>query len=190
MATCTQIITYALQLARITPSNTTPEAPELADGLVALQSMYDAWLTGGMFGELTDVYLDADDTAEEGKRYFVPTGLTLTAPTSVYVDGDGNTRQPRDMAVYEALTEAGTRSAKIYDRTEWVSLLGLVAGDTAPLSKRDELGLAACLATIGGLSDQFGAQPGAGVIAKAKNFMRNVMGKHGSTQDRGTGTYF
>lgn len=190
MATCTQIITYALQLAKVLPSGAAATTEEAADGLVALQSMYDGWLTGGMFGELEDVYLDDDDTAEEGKRYFVTTGTTLSAPSSVYVDADGDTRQPRDMAVYEALTQSGTRTAQIYDRTEWVDLIGLVAGDEAPLSKRDAFGLAACLATIGGLADMFGAQPGPGVVIKAKNFMRNVMSKHGSTQDRGTADYY
>lgn len=190
MATCTQTITYALQLAKVLPSNTAATTEEAADGLVALQSMYDAWLTGGLFGSLTDIYLDSDDVAEEGKRYFVPTGLTLTAPSSVYVDGDGETRQPRDMAVYESLTQAGTRTAKIYDRTEWVNLLGLAAGDTAPLSKRDAFGLAACLATVGGLADMFGAEVGPGVVAKAKNFMRNVVGKRGSTQDRQASDYY
>ena len=190
MATCTAIITYALQLAKVLPSNTAATTEEAADGLVCLQSMYDGWLTGGMFGELEDVYLEEDDTAEEGKRYFVPTGITLTAPTSVYVDADGDTRQPRDMAVYESLTEAGTRAAKIYDRTAWVNLLGLVAGDTAPLSGRDAMGLAACLATRGGLAAMFGAETDDRVERLAARFLKNIIGKQGSSQEPRTADYY
>ena len=191
MATCTQVITYALQLAKVLPSGASATSDEAADGLVALQSLYDSWLTGGMFGELEDIYLEGNDIAEEGKRYYVPSGLTLTAPTSEYLDADGATRQPRDMAVYESLTAAGTRTAKIYDRTEWVDLLGLEAGDTAPLSKRDAWGLAACLATHGAFIASFGdEQVSPRVERLASRFLRNVMGKHGSTQDRLAGSYY
>ena len=190
MATCNAVIEDALKLARVIPSGSTPTSAEYADGLVALQSMFDNWRTGGMFGELEDVYLEEDDTAEEGKRYFVVTGVTLTAPTSVYIDGDGVERQPRDLALYESLTQAGTQAAKVYDRTEWRDVVGLTGAGTCPLADRDRHGLAACLVTFGGLADMFGAEPGQGVVAKAKNFLRNIMAKHGSTQDRGTVEYY
>lgn len=190
MATCSQVITNALKLAKVIASGASPTSDETTDGLTCLQSMYDEWVTGGMFGTLEDVYLEADDVAEEGKRYFVPTGVTLTVPTSVYVDADGNTRQPRDMAVYESLTEAGTRAVKLYDRTEWVDLLGLVSGSTAPLSKRDEIGLAACLVTSGGFQAMFGGEISPGVIVKAASFRKNIIGKQGSTQDRSHADYY
>lgn len=192
MATCNEIIADALKLARIIPSGSVPTTDEYADGLIALQSMFDGWRTAGMFGELEDVYLIAgeSDVAEEGKRYFTETGATLTTPTSVYLDSLGDTRQPRDLALYESLTEAGTQAAKIYDRTAWVDVIGLTGAGDCPLSDRDRHGLAACLVTFGGLGDMFGAEPGQGVVAKAKNFLRNIMGKHGSTQDRGTVDYY
>jgi len=167
-----------------------PTANETSEGMIALQALYDQWLTGGMFGELEDIYLEENDTAEEGKRYFVPTGITLTAPTSVYVDADGETRQPRDMAVYESLTEAGTRTAKIYDRTAWVNLIGLASGDTAPLSGRNAYGLAACLATSGGFLGHFGGNPNPTTVATARHFLRNIMDKRGSTQEPRTADYF
>ena len=83
MATCLDIITHALKLSKVLSSGEEPTADESRDGLVALQSLYDQWRTGGMFGELCDYTLEVDETAEEGMRYYVPAGLTLTDATSV-----------------------------------------------------------------------------------------------------------
>ena len=189
MATCLDIVTHAMRLSRVLAMGDEPTDDEGDAGMVALQSLYDQWRTGGMFGQLEDVYLDADDIAEEGVRYFVPTGYTLTAPTSVYIDSDGNTRQPRDLALYESLTEAGVHTAKLYDRTEWVDMLGLALSDEAPLSGRNALGLAACLATSGGFNALFGGDP-SGAVPLARSFTASLMGKPGSTQDTSTADYF
>jgi hypothetical protein len=190
MATCLETITNALILRKIIGVGKSPKSAETALGLVALQSLYDQWRTGGMFGTLEDVYLEGDDIALEGKRYFVPTGYTLTDATSVYTDEDGVVRQPHDMAMYEALTQAGTQTAKLYDRTEWVDLIGLASGDTAPLSGRNALGLAACLATSGGFVAAFGGEASPELIALSRHFLRNIMDKGGSTQADRTGDYF
>jgi hypothetical protein len=190
MATCLDIITYAMKLAKILPSGGTPSAAETEDGLACLQSLYDGFVTGGMFGELEDVYLDADDTAEEGKRYYVPSGVTLTDATSEYIDAYGDTRQPRDLAIYESLTSAGVRAVKLYDRTEWVDLLDLATTDVAPLSGRGAMGLAACLATAGAFIDMFGGEIGPGTALLAGQFVKNIMGKVGSTQDRPGADYY
>jgi hypothetical protein len=191
MATCLDVITYAMRQCRILGLGKEPKAREAEEGMVALQALYDQWRTGGMFGTLEDIYLDGDDIGEEGKRYFVPTGYTLTAATSVYLDSDEVTRQPRDLALYEVLTQAGAQTARLYDRIEWVDLLGLELTDTAPLSSRNAYGLAACLATSGGFSSAFGGQePPIQVVALARHFLRSIMGKKGSTQDRGSGEYF
>ncbi len=190
MATCLEIISYAMRMNRIIGVGKTPKAAESAEGQIALQSLYDEWRTGGMFGELEDVYLDSSDTAEEGKRYFVPTGFTLTAPTSVYLDSSGNTRQPRDLAMYEALTQAGAQTAMLYDRTAWVSLMGFASGTTAPMSSRNAYGLAACLATSGGFVAVFGKEPAPATVALARHFLRNIMTKTGSTQDKYAPDYF
>ena len=119
MATCLDIITSALKLARVIPSGGTPSSAETTDGLSCLQSMYDEWVAGGMFGKLTDTYLTADDTAQEGHRYLLAAGVTLTEPTTISSEDsvDGVERQPRDLAVYESLTSTGTRSVRLYDRT-------------------------------------------------------------------------
>lgn len=188
MATCLEIITYAMRQARILGMGKDPKAAESEEGMVALQSLYDEWRTGGMFGQLEDVYLDSDDTAEEGKRYYTD-GYTLTVPTSEYVDSLGDTRQPRDLAMYESF-DGTTQTAKLYDRTEWVDLLNLSESDVAPLSGRNAYGLAACLSTSGGFISAFGAEPSQSTIALARHFLRNVMSKIGSTQDRSTADYF
>jgi hypothetical protein len=190
MATCSDIITHALKLGKVIASGTTPDADESADGMRCLQSMYDGWRTKGMFGELEDVYLEENDVAEEGKRYFVPTGLTLTAATSVY-DDEGATRQPRDLALYEALTEAGTQTVCLYDRTAWVDLTGLELADTAPLSGRGEMGLAAALACSGAFLAMFDdAAVSPRVERLSRDFIANVMWKGGSTQDKPAGEYY
>jgi hypothetical protein len=190
MATCLDIVTYAMRLSRILPMGDEPTSDEGAAGLAALQSLYDQWRTSGMFGELEDVYLDGDDVAEEGVRYFVPTGYTLAAPTSVYIDFDGFTRQPRDLALYEALTEAGVQTVGLYDRTAWVSLLGLALTDTAPLSSRNAMGLAASLAISGAFISMFGGEPGPDVRGLARQFTAALMDKGGSTHERATPDYY
>jgi hypothetical protein len=190
MATCRDIITYAMRQAKILGIGASPKTAEATEGMIALQSLYDQWRTGGMFGTLEDVYLDGDDIAEEGKRYFVPTGYTLTAPTSIYLDGNEEIRQPRDLSLYEALTQAGTQTAKVYDRTAWVSVLGLAQGDTAPLSSRNAHGLAACLAVSSPFVAIFGAEPSPQVMNAARQFTRSLMGKQGSTQNTTPGTYY
>lgn len=190
MATCSTIITNALKLAKVLPSGGSPSTDEAADGLLCLQSLYDGWVSGGMFGTLEDVYLTEDDVAEEGKRYYVPTGITLTAATSDYVDAYGDTRQPRDLALYETLAAAGTRTVKLYDRTAWVAMTGLASSDTAPLSNRGEMGLAACLATSGAFTDMFGAEVGQGTLILAAQFIKQLMRKSGSTQDGVPGDYY
>ena len=191
MATCRDIITDALKLARAISPGEAPTSDEANDGLTCLQSLYDSWVHSGMFGTLEDVTLEENDAAEEGKRYFVPTGLTLTAATSEY-DDNGTIRQPYDLSIYESLTEAGTRSVKLYDRTEWVELTGLSLSSTAPLSSRDRMGLAACLATNGAFGAMFSdtATTNPDVRVAARRFLGSIIGKQGSTQATRTSDYY
>jgi hypothetical protein len=190
MATCLEVISYAMRQAKILGLGKEPKAAEAEEGMAALQSLYDQWRIGGMFGQLTDVYLDSDDVAEEGKRYYVPSASTLTAPTSEYVDSYGIVRQPRDLALYESLDSDGNQTAKLYDRTAWVDLLGLGLSDIAPLSGRNAYGLAACLATSGGFISVFGGQVDEPTVALARHFLSSLMGKQGSTQDTSGAEYY
>ena len=194
MATCLDIITSALKLARVLPSGGTPSASETEDGMDCLQSLYDEWVAGGMFGKLTDTYLTADDTAREGNRYLLASGVTLTEPTVIPAEdsADGTARQPRDLAIYESLTSTGTRSVRLYDRTGWVDLLGLTTTSIAPLASRGKMGLAACLATSGAFAAMFNdtATMNPDVRSVANTFRASLSYKLGTTRDRTASEYF
>lgn len=193
-ATCLDIITSALKLARVLRSGGIPKAADAEDGMDCLQSFYDECIANGVFGRLEDVYLTADDTAQEGKRYLLASGVTLTEPTTIAAEDtvDGVERQPRDLAIYEKLTSTGTRTVRLYDRTGWVNLLGLATTDAAPLSSRGKMGLAACLATSGAFCAMFGdtAAMNPDVRAAANRFKTSLCYKQGSTRDRAASEYF
>lgn len=202
-ATCLDIITDAMKLAGILRSGGSPKAAEADDGMVCLQALYDEWIAGGMFGKLTNCYLTADTDAQEGYRYYVPAGVTLTAATNDYVpqygdsysecdyaSGIGYTRQPRDLALYEVVDSTGSRSVKLYDRTQWVDLLDLTTASISPLASRGRTGLAAALATSGAFLAMFGVTPNPATVVKARQFTGNLMNKSGSTQDDPPGTYY
>lgn len=146
MPTVRDIITRAFQMARIVPLGVEPKAKETQFGLEALQSLYDEWVSGGMFGRLTDYLADTDYEAEEGQRIRHTSAVTVTLPTS-FDDVDGE-RQPYDLSVietYDSTTSA--RAAWLWDRNSWVNLLALGLEDEAPLAHRGMLGLSACLAS-------------------------------------------
>jgi hypothetical protein len=216
-ATCLDVVTYAMRQARVLGIGRAPKGAEAEEGMAALQSLYDQLRTGGMFGKLRDVYLTSDATAQEGRRYYVPAGVTLTDATNDYVpqsgvcdydlnsDNDpssyatddcsdygyygGSIRQPRDLALYEVVKSDGTQTAKLYDRTQWVDRLDLQLTDIAPLSGRGVYGLAAALCITGGFTAAFGGEPSPAVIQLAANFTGSLIGKAGSSQAARTGEY-
>lgn len=202
VATCRDIVTYAMRQARILGVGRTPKGAEAEEGMVALQSFYDELRTNGMFGKLKDTYLTADATAQEGRRYYVPAGVTLTDATNDYVpecsddygcssdwsedDCDygssiSSTRQPRDLALYEVVKSDGTQTVKLYDRTQWVDLLDLDLDSAAPLASRSAYGLAAALCISGGFVSVFGGQPSQTVAALGARFIGGLSAKYGST---------
>ena len=193
-STCLDVITSALKLARVLPSGGTPSASETTDGLACLQSLYGEMVAAAMFGRLEDVYLTADDTAEEGKRYRLAAGITLTEPTTISAEDSstGEERAVRDLALYEKVDSTGTRTVRLYDRTGWVNLLGLASSDIAPLESRGAMGLAALLATSGAFCAMFGdtATLNPDVRALANRFRASLSYKLGSTQDRRKAEYF
>lgn len=191
-STCLQVITYAMRQTKIIGPGKQPKASESEEGMAALQSFYDELVNGAMFGRLEDAYLTADDTAQEGRRYLLASGVTLTEPTVIPAEdsADGIARQPRDLSLYEKVTSLGVRSVRLYDRSEWVDLLDLEETDVAPLSGRGAYGLAAALATSGGFIDAFGAEPSLPTLARAKRFLLSLSHKLGSTRDRAAADYF
>lgn len=195
MTTVSDVVTLALQQGRVIGVNRAPTASEGAAGLQAFQSMLDQWVTGGMFGRLSDIYLESDDTALEGKRYLLAAGVTLTYPSVVAGEGgdygeEGNssTRQPYDLSLVESVTSAGVRTVKLWDRTGWVDLLGLTLASTAPLASRGLTGLAACVAKT--YCEMFGRDLGPNTAMLARRFEGSLSHKFGSTQEAATGTYY
>lgn len=198
MSTVADVVTTALKLAKVIPSGATPAADESADGLICFQAMLDEWVAGGMFGTLEDEYLEASDTAEEGKRYLLAAGVTLTYPSLITGEGgdygdEGNTasRQVLDMSLVESVTSAGVRTVKLWDRTAWVALTGLALADTAPLASRGMTGLAAALACSGGFAAMFDdSRVSPRVEGMSRRFLGSLSGKKGSTQARQADCYF
>jgi hypothetical protein len=206
-ATCLDIVTYAMRQARLIGPGRTPKGAEADEGMVALQSFYDELRTNAMFGRLKDTYLTADATAQEGRRYRLAAGVTLTDATSDYTPdscddygsdccdygsgGVGAMREPRDLALYEVVHSDGTQFVKLYDRTQWVDLLDLTLEDIAPLSGRSAYGLAAALCVSGAFVSVFGGEPSATVVALANRFLGSLSAKYGSSHppDHSYGEY-
>lgn len=182
MATCRDIVTRALRMAGVVPRSDVPDADELRDGMTALQSLFDGWLTGGMFGRLQDVYETGSYEASEGQRVFLDSG-TLTLPA--LIDDD---RKPRDLVAIESFVEGGTRQAHLWDRTGWVRIDALDVDDEAPLSNRGVNGLAACVAQY--YAEEFGAQLGASIILQARNFRLALSYKFGTEREVVGGAWF
>lgn len=181
MATCLDVITRALRMIGVVPREDEPSAAELRDGLTVMQSLYDGWLTGGMFGRLTDVYEPGDYEAGEGERVFITDG-TLTLPTEIDED-----RKPRDLVAIEGFDITG-RKAYVWDRTAWTRIDALTATDEAPLASRGVNGLAACVAVA--YADEFGAPIGPGTLLQARNFKTALSYKFGSERAVSMGIWF
>lgn len=198
MSTVADVVTLSLKLAKIIPSGATPTADEAADGLICFQSMLDEWVANGMFGTLEDEYLEASNTAEEGKRYLLAAGVTLTYPTLITGQGgdygdEGNTasRQVLDLSLVESVSSTGTRTVKLWDRTAWVALTGLALVDTAPLASRGLAGLAAALACSGAFAAMFDdSRVSPRVEGMSRRFLGSLSGKKGSTQATPSACYF
>mgnify|MGYP003659349723 CR=1 FL=1 len=179
MATCQQIISTALRMARIVPLASEPKAKEAEHGLIVLQGIYDDWMGRGMFGRLKDIYTTDDYTAEEGDRIFAD-GATITLPE--LMDGD---RVPRDLACVSV--DDGDLRHYVWDG-EWVELTRLALSSECPLSARDPAGLSSLLAIQ--LAESFGEQCGPATAAKGLRFQAGLMAKANSTQDRTGAEYF
>lgn len=182
MTTCRDIVYRALRQVRVIGLSDDPEAEELTNGMLILQSLYDQWLTGGMFGRLKDIYNDGDYEACEGQRIYLDSG-TVTLPETI--DDD---RKPRDLVAIETHDPTNGRRAWIWDRIAWVRIDSLEPGDDAPLADRGMNGLAACVAQL--YAEEFGETPTSNVARQAASFKQALSYKMGSTQNAVAGTYY
>lgn len=180
MATCRDIVARALRMSGIVRHGRDPKASELDEGMFALQGLYDAWFTGGMFGRLEDYQSEDDYDARAGQRIFVTSGI-VTLPV--------NERDYpiRDLAAIE-INDVTGRKAYVWDRQAWVRVDALEPSDEAPLSNRGAEGLAACLATW--IVEDYGETPTPMVMAKAGSYKTNLRLQFGSEQEPVPGQYF
>ena len=181
VTTCRDIVTRALRMSSVVDREDDPTAAELRDGMTVLQTLYDQWLVGGMFGRLTDIYETDSYEAGEGQRIFLDTG-TVTLPTTI--DGD---RKPRDLVAVEAFDTDG-RKAWIWDRTAWIRIDSLSENDNAPLADRGVNGLAACVAIL--FVEEFGGDIKASAMKQAGTFKMALSYKMGSERDLVEGQYY
>lgn len=181
MTTCRDIITRALQQAKIVALGRQPTAKEAEAGMSALQGIYDGWVANGMFGRLTDVTTTEDYTAKEGERIFAD-GATITLPDTIADDDD---RVPRDLACISV--NDGTWRTWVWTGA-WTELTGLTLDDDAPLSERDSEGLSALLATY--LAEGYDTEVGPITLRRGQMFQGGISHKFGSTQDVIASDYF
>jgi hypothetical protein len=174
MSTVETIATRALSKLGIVGSGQTPEAADLTLAINALKSLYHHYINAGTFGALEDYMpVDSPYDAPENSRIVHDGSITVVLPTEYpasYQTDDygmigtgydiGYVRPPSDLAIVsEVNTDTGIIKDSIYDNRihEWLNINTLVAANTAPLSHRDEDGLASVLALR--IAPDFGAEP-------------------------------
>jgi len=182
MATCRDIVTRALQMSGIVALGRDPKAAETEAGMVSLQSLYDEWVMGGMFGRLTDVYKTEAYTANEGERVH---GATVTLPDPITNDGDA--RAPRQFACI-VVVDGGAATNHVYFDGDWRTVSGLALGDDAPFATISTDGLSGCVAER--LASTFGGDVSIGAARAAKGFRTALSYKIGSTQPEPKQVYY
>lgn len=160
MASMRTVIETAMRKARIIASGETPAPDEVDDALQTHQSLYEGWVSGGMFGRLSNKVADDEYTAGENQRIRVGPDGSVILPDLIEDEwSDG--RAPRNRAVVVVVDpQAETTETHLYDASAggWVALHDLALDDEAPLSNRDLDGLACCLAEA--LAEEYGAEIG------------------------------
>lgn len=185
MANCNDIIRRALHMTNIVPMGEPPSADEAAFGMDALQSMYDAWVEGGMFGRLKDVYKTEAYEAKEQERVITP-AASITLPATV--EAVGEVRAPRELACIVTIV-GGEQTNRIYHRGAWVNLSGLALSDEAPLSERGMFGLSAALALV--IAETFQKGVVSTAVANAgRQFIGSLSLKLGATARPSVTEYF
>lgn len=185
MPTCRDIITRAMQKARILAAGETPSADEADTGMDELQNLYEQWGSSGMFGRLTDVEVSAAYTAGLGERIRLTNASVITLPT-VNEDTD---LPPYDMSFVEVVdVPNGTIARHLYENGAWVEIGRLELSSEAPLSSKGRSGLAACLAQA--LAEEFGTQISPMVARQARVFKTNLSLKLGGDAARTAPSYY
>jgi len=195
MATCRAIRNLALRKLGVLGAGREPRAADGQDAFDALKALYRSMINAGAFGRLRDVVPLANYTARENERIFRQNdaALEITLPELVANTScnprpydqecacndtltDRNSRPPLDCSVVvivDAFT--GITTEFIYDGQvkQWQSIYDLEIDDPAPLSRRDEMGLASLLALS--IADQFSSQVSEPTVSAARIFQSGLI---------------
>ncbi len=140
MATCLATVSRALRLARIVALGDEAQDAELDDGMAVLRSIYQR-ISDTALAATDEVYIDDDYTAGENERVYA-TG-TVTLPELV---DEGAIRRVKDLAAVQYNENGAGWQSWISDKGDWVRVDDLAPADEAPLSDRNEDGLACLVA--------------------------------------------
>lgn len=185
MSSCQTICDLALSKLGVIGAGETPESADSALALQSLKSYYQKLINSGAFGALVDVIPSVSVyNAGENERIVHDGTVTVTLPEELplsyrssdygwtsYSDDLGTMRPPSDLSVVSIVdTSTNTIADHLYDNRlrVWVNIVAISAGDPAPLSHRDENGLACALALR--LADSFGQQPTQDMLTSATRF--------------------
>lgn len=164
--TIIEVITRSLRmLGVIGAGNRAPSADQSADGVLALQSMYQQLIAQEVFGPLTRVLVT--ENYEAGENELVAADgvtVTITCPVTVEDAKTGETRAPKDTAVISVAGDP--RQSFIYDAYfgEWVEVEQLTKTSDAPLA--DRFNITAMLAVH--WAPEFGIDPHPSILAAAE----------------------
>jgi hypothetical protein len=166
MASCLEVVSRALRLARIVGLGEEPSDTELDDGMFVLQSIYQR-IADTALAASDEIYIADDYTAGENERIY-STG-TVTLPDLI---DDGSDRRVKDLASVQ-YNEGDGWQTWISDRGDWVRVDDLESSDEAPLSSRNKEGLA-CLVAVE-YAGTFGAlEIDAATVQKARRFQSQL----------------
>lgn len=182
MTTCRDIVTLALRQARIVGIGRTPRASEAAEGMDALQALYDRMFADGPLGPFTDVYATSDYTAKENER-IIADNATITIPDTF--DDGGELRTPKDLSAIIVVTDT-TQKNYVFSLGRWQIADSLTLDSEAPLANRDRVGLAALLAVQ--FAEMFGAVLPPETTRRAYQFKGRI--SHKFSTDRGLPEYY
>lgn len=187
MATCRDVITSALRKLDELGIGDQPSQQDADSGLAALQNMFDAWATGGMFGPLTDVYKSSTYEARAGER--VRSTATVTLPAyqdeteSEVGDAPYGTNQPVDRSLIVVVNPTtGVRQTNLWDawRGQWVRIEALTLSSECPLSALGKDDLACCLAKS--IADEINVPVGSQTELRAAKFVQRLTQRRDSAR--------
>lgn len=191
MATCRAIVNGALRKIGRLGGGREARPADLQDTLDALKAMYRMWINAGAFGRLADVTPTIDYIAIENVRIFRNSSNTLQITLPETISENGINRTPMDCSVVVVIDAfTGSVTEFIYDgqTKAWTSLYGLTVDGEAPLSRRGEQGLMACLAVQ--IADEFGGNLGQATLQQASSFQTALTHRYSVPATLGETVYF